>query len=57
MIPTGTGNQGPIGYVHEFQSRNRETYDSNLTRISLKTKRVLTSFQSRNRETYDSNIY
>ena len=39
-----------------FQSRNRETYDSNHP-LLRKSERLFDSlFQSRNRETYDSNI-
>ena len=37
-----------------FQSRNRETYDSN-TEIGLPDAMHFFMFQSRNRETYDSN--
>ena len=39
----------------EFQSRNREAYDSNsMNTVSPGTSTIL-SFQSRNREAYDSN--
>ena len=39
-----------------FQSRNRETYDSNPFSIVIAQQVVhLAQFQSRNRETYDSN--
>ena len=37
-----------------FQSRNRETYDSNLQMI-VGSVPFIAMFQSRNRETYDSN--
>ena len=39
-----------------FQSRNRETYDSNTTRSTKTSIGTSLSFQSRNRETYDSNL-
>ena len=38
-----------------FQSRNRETYDSNQMLMQLGAFQFQISFQSRNRETYDSN--
>ena len=38
-----------------FQSRNRETFDSNLMKKVLIVGRGLLGFQSRNRETFDSN--
>ena len=47
MFRTDTG-------AYEFQSRNRETYDSNLTGSDVVVSSINT-FQSRNRETYDSN--
>ena len=37
-----------------FQSRNRETFDSNPRSVKILAP-VWTSFQSRNRETFDSN--
>ena len=57
MIPTAKCRAcGASIYFRRFQSRNRETYDSNF-RIAV--ARIATScislFQSRNRETYDSN--
>ena len=53
MIPTShsvarTSHQG-----HSFQSRNQETYDSNIDKA--KHIIIIRLFQSRNRETYDSN--
>ena len=54
MIPTALCFRHPYAFYMQFQSRNRETYDSNLgmgSGIGLATG----SFQSRNRETYDSN--
>ena len=38
-----------------FQSRNRETYDSNSSTSREIETSTLFQFQSRNRETYDSN--
>ena len=38
-----------------FQSRNRETYDSNDNSAIQESTHFLLMFQSRNRETYDSN--
>ena len=38
-----------------FQSRNRETYDSN-KRVDHTLAIASKAFQSRNRETYDSNL-
>ena len=53
MIPTVMRWHCPVGYT-SFQSRNRETYDSN--DISwTHDHEVSRMFQSRNRETYDSN--
>ena len=41
-----------------FQSRNRETFDSNGHPFSVcQPTHLLHQFQSRNRETYDSNMY
>ena len=37
-----------------FQSRNRETYDSN--DLAFIVRSYIDLFQSRNRETYDSNL-
>ena len=51
MIPTEVASFWEDMY-EKFQSRNRETYDSNL-RSSCWCNRI--PFQSRNRETYDSN--
>ena len=56
MIPTlhqGTISDG--GLTWEFQSRNRETYDSNLSLVVTLSTLITLTFQSRNRETYDSN--
>ena len=54
MIPTQVGNEIGWGLNTEFQSRNRETYDSNKKEDN---PHLLAGeqFQSRNRETYDSN--
>ena len=52
MIPTIAATPTRL-YFTKFQSRNRETYDSNLT-ISSEGF-IMAMFQSRNRETYDSN--
>ena len=41
--------------MYHVQSRNRETYDSNVKYLMKSTKPLKTEFQSRNRETYDSN--
>ena len=38
-----------------FQSRNRETYDSNDPNVAGGEEATQDEFQSRNRETYDSN--
>ena len=53
MIPTTA--RGP-GWTETtlFQSRNRETYDSN--DILTRAVGMVPQFQSRNRETYDSNF-
>ena len=40
--------------ITSFQSRNRETFDSNKT--ALFNRLVKAWFQSRNRETFDSNL-
>ena len=56
LIPTLFVKHSPQQlFAHPFQSRNRETFDSNpkcLTHASL----ALFLFQSRNRETFDSNF-
>ena len=42
--------------IPKFQSRNRETYDSNLEEFHpSQVAKLAKKFQSRNRETYDSN--
>ena len=55
MIPTTTAPAYLIHrhYAFTFQSRNRETYDSN--KPEFIRHRLISLFQSRNRETYDSN--
>ena len=53
MIPTVSAGCDNCYAEALFQSRNRETYDSNS--ISTITTQVYVMFQSRNRETYDSN--
>ena len=53
MIPTLSKETGETNTQDEFQSRNRETYDSNLNDCCMRTLPL--QFQSRNRETYDSN--
>ena len=40
-----------------FQSRNRETYDSNFWYLLRLVGSAGFQFQSRNRETYDSNFF
>ena len=52
MIPTTQRSDAPSSDLG-FQSRNRETYDSNAA-SSVRMCSV-SAFQSRNRETYDSN--
>ena len=55
MIPTGYEVEATDDFAFPFQSRNRETYDSNEDNDwcgEWKPK----LFQSRNRETYDSNL-
>ena len=55
MIPT-TENR-IYGTCHqEFQSRNREAYDSNMMKLTG-TIRLTGLLQSRNREAYDSNFH
>ena len=55
MIPTIKTNRHASGFYSMFQSRNRETYDSNSpTRCNRPSHHPM--FQSRNRETYDSNF-
>ena len=52
MIPTRT-SVGSLYWSASFQSRNRETYDSNHNHRRIEWRPF--QFQSRNRETYDSN--
>ena len=54
MIPTFQFVRKHRIAICEFQSRNRETYDSNYSVLSS-VLLVKFLFQSRNRETYDSN--
>ena len=56
MIPTVHVACRGGGMEVKFQSRNREAYDSNLTRRA-RPKGASTTFQSRNREAYDSNFF
>ena len=44
---------GHLPFSGEFQSRNRETFDSN--QVPDTAQGTLNMFQSRNRETFDSN--
>ena len=53
MIPT-LDSFRDFDFTILFQSRNRETYDSNQQQC-VNIKRFIKQFQSRNRETYDSN--
>ena len=55
MIPTISQVQLVTMPCVLFQSRNRETYDSNEMALRLHWL-GLNQFQSRNRETYDSNV-
>ena len=56
MIPTHAGIRWGGGVKLEFQSRNRETYDSNKSnQYNPTSEQASVMFQSRNRETYDSN--
>ena len=53
MIPTAASYPSEAA-IHQFQSRNRETYDSNPNLPNI-VFLLISLFQSRNRETYDSN--
>ena len=55
MIPTFALVYPPNQLVSPFQSRNRETYDSNYKKKWTSIHSWQMEFQSRNRETYDSN--
>ena len=56
MIPTALASSEDVKAT-QFQSRNRETYDSNSEATAAATQEVTRyEFQSRNRETYDSNF-
>ena len=53
LIPTIKPHTASFA-LSTFQSRNRETFDSNLNVISVRHNEFI-KFQSRNRETFDSN--